>query len=260
MNPSEAQSASAANPVIAVTAVDAPAAQLTGVSKLYGTFAAMRNVTVDFAAGSSTVLLGDNGAGKSTLLRLVAGLIAPSRGTIAVFGDTPQNQRRRIAYMSHDAMLYDELSAMENLAYFARLHVGQSDAFACACTASPEMALRAVGLDPHLTRPVGQYSQGMKQRASLARVLQTDPELLLLDEPFSNLDVTSAHHMVDLLLEFRTWPVAPRSGGIKPARTLIVTTHQAKLAEPLADTTLTMRSGAIVNVATSTPNAPVAAH
>ena len=78
------------------------------------------------------------------------------------------------------------------------------------------MALRAVGLDPALTRPVGQYSQGMRQRASLARVLQTDPELLLLDEPFSNLDVPSAQHMVDLLLDFRTWPVEsplPKQNG-----------------------------------------------
>jgi len=240
------------------------AAQLTGVSKLYGAFAALRNVTVDFPAGSSTVLLGDNGAGKSTLLRLVAGLIAPSRGTVAVFGDTPQNQRRRIAYMSHDAMLYDELSAIENLRYFASLHRDGG----CACVGSPEMALRAVGLYPHLARPVGQYSQGMRQRASLARVLQTDPELLLLDEPFSNLDVASAQQMVDLLLDFRTWPVAPSAHApsghatkaIPGSRTLIVTTHQAKLAEPLADTTLTMRAGAIVSIATSTPTPTVAAH
>jgi ABC-type multidrug transport system ATPase subunit len=225
-----------------------PAARLTGVSKLYGTFAALRNVTVDFLPGSSTVLLGDNGAGKSTLLRLVAGLLIPSRGALTVFDDTPQNQRRRIAYMSHDAMLYDELSALENLHYFAKLHASHSDAFSCACAASPEMALRAVGLDPHLTRPVGQYSQGMRQRASLARVLQTDPELLLLDEPFSNLDVASAQHMVDLLLDFRTWPVAPTPTNPHPAgRTLIVTTHQPKLAEPLADTTLTMRAGTIVS-------------
>jgi ABC-type multidrug transport system ATPase subunit len=244
----EAQSAG--RRAIPAFAVASPAARLTGVSKLYGSFAAMRNVSVDFAAGSSTVLLGDNGAGKSTLLRLVAGLIAPSRGTVSVFGDTPQNQRRRIAYMSHDAMLYDELSAIENLSYFAKLHASGSAACVCACAASPEMALRAVGLDPHLTRPVGQYSQGMKQRASLARVLQTDPELLLLDEPFSNLDVASAQHMVELLLDFRSWPVAPQPGspaGVKQARTLIITTHQAKLAEPLADATLTMCAGAVVS-------------
>ena len=139
--------------------------------------------------------------------------------------------------MSHSTMLYDELTAMENLTYFATLHRGDG----CACVGSPEMALRAVGLDPTLTRPVGQYSQGMRQRASLARVLQTDPELLLLDEPFSNLDVASAGHLVELLADFRTWPVP--GGG---ARTLILTTHQASLAEPLADRTLTMRQGQIV--------------
>ncbi|HEX9200207.1 MAG TPA: ABC transporter ATP-binding protein [Acidobacteriaceae bacterium] len=232
------------------------AASLLEVSKLYGTFAALRKVSVEFAVGSSTVILGDNGAGKSTLLRMLAGLIAPSRGTVQVFGDEPRKRRSRIAYMSHDAMLYDELSAIENLRYYARLQgVGQCD---CGCTASPEMALRAVGLDPALTRPVGQYSQGMRQRASLARVLQTDPELLLLDEPFSNLDVASAQHMVELLLDFRTWPVdGPATAGDEAgdsasvdsrARTIILTTHQPKLAEPLAEMTLNMRAGAVISV------------
>jgi heme ABC exporter ATP-binding subunit CcmA len=217
------------------------AARLDGVSKLYGGFAALRKVTVEFAAGSSTVVLGENGAGKSTLLRLIAGLIAPTRGTVHVFGDEPRQQRRRMAYMSHEAMLYDELTAMENLRYFARLH-GEA-----GC--GPEQALRAVGLDPALTRPVGQYSQGMRQRAALARVLQTDPELLLLDEPFSNLDVDSARHMVELLMEFRTRPVSGVGDGQGArGRTIILTTHQAHLAEPLAETTMTMRAGTIESI------------
>jgi len=235
------------------------AASLCGVSKLYGSFAALRKVSVDFPAGSSTVILGENGAGKSTLLRLVAGLIAPTRGTVAVFRGEPQKQRSRVAYMSHEAMLYDELSAIENLQYFAALH--RNAGIACNCTASPEMALRAVGLDPTLTRPVGQYSQGMRQRASLARVLLSDPELLLLDEPFSNLDAASARQMVELLLDFRTWPMPTRGGPDAAAngaeansaansaprhRTIILTTHQAALAEPLAETTLTMRAGSLV--------------
>ncbi len=221
-------------------------------------------MSVEFPVGSSTMILGDNGAGKSTLLRLVAGLIAPSRGTVKVFSDEPRHQRRRIAYMSHEAMLYDELSALENLRYFAALQ--RDGRIGCSCTGSPEMALRAVGLDPALTRPVGQYSQGMRQRASLARVLQTDPELLLLDEPFSNLDVESAHHMVELLQDFRNWPVdkpaAPSNGALRapgctPARgrTIILTTHQAHLAEPLAETTLTMRAGTIVSTVQRTPDA-----
>jgi len=236
--------------------IEAPkptAACLESASKLYGNFAALRNVSAEFAVGSSTVILGDNGAGKSTLLRLLAGLITPSRGTVKVFSDTPQAQRRRIAYMSHEAMLYDELSAMENLRYFAGLHVDGEGCSVCS-SGSPEMALRAVGLDPHLTRPVGQYSQGMRQRASLARVLQSDPELLLLDEPFSNLDVDSARHMVELLLDFRTWPVAVSGSGngisdqTARGRTILLTTHQAKLAEPLAEATIVMRAGAVVSM------------
>jgi ABC-type multidrug transport system ATPase subunit len=208
------------------------------VSKLYGSFAAIRNVSTTFAAGTCTVILGENGAGKSTLLRLVAGLITPTRGTVTVFSESPRHQRGRMAYMSHAPMLYDELTAMENLAYFAALHREGG----CACVGSPEMALRAVGLDPSLTRPIGQYSQGMRQRTSLARVLQADPEILLLDEPFSNLDVASAQHMVELLADFRTWPV--QGGG---SRTILITTHQAHLARPLADSILTMRNGQVIS-------------
>jgi heme ABC exporter ATP-binding subunit CcmA len=217
-------------------AAEADCVTLDSVSKIYGSFAALRNISTSFCAGSCTVILGENGAGKSTLLRIIAGLITPTRGKVTVFSASPHQQRRRMAYMSHSPMLYDELTAMENLNYFASLHRDGG----CACVGSPEMALRAVGLDPKLSRPVGQYSQGMRQRTSLARVLQTDPELLLLDEPFSNLDVASARHMVELLADFRTWPVA--GGG---SRTIILTTHQSTLAEPIANRTLTMSNGQI---------------
>jgi ABC-type multidrug transport system ATPase subunit len=233
---------SPAAPLTSAAAADS-AISLQGVSKIYGSFAALRNVSTDILPGTCTVILGENGAGKSTLLRTAAGLITPTRGTVTVFSQSPHQQRHRMAYMSHSPMLYDELTAMENLHYFAALHRGT----ACACVGSPEMALRAVGLDPALSRPVGQYSQGMRQRTSLARVLQTDPEILLLDEPFSNLDVASANHMVELLADFRTWPVA---GGGK--RTILLTTHLAKLADPIADRTIHMRNGQII---ASTPGA-----
>jgi len=229
---------SATRTAAAPKAAQFDAVSLQLVSKIYGTFAALRNVSTTIPTGTCTVILGENGAGKSTLLRIIAGLITPTRGTVTVFAQSsPHQQRHRMAYMSHSPMLYDELTAMENLNYFAALHRDEG----CACVGSPEMALRAVGLDPSRTRPVGQYSQGMRQRTSLARVLQTDPELLLLDEPFSNLDASSSRHMVELLADFRTWPVA--GGG---SRTILLTTHLAALAEPIADRTLTLRNGQIL--------------
>jgi ABC-type multidrug transport system ATPase subunit len=235
-------------PTLASSPATTTAAQLDAVSKIYGTFAALRNISTTFPAGTCTVILGENGAGKSTLLRVVAGLITPTRGSVTVFAQSsPHQQRHRMAYMSHSPMLYDELTAMENLTYFASLHRDGG----CACVGSPEMALRAVGLDPTLTRPVGQYSQGMRQRTSLARVLQTDPELLLLDEPFSNLDAGSSQHMVELLADFRTWPVA--GGG---SRTILITTHLAKLAEPIADRTLTLRNGQVLESLGEVASAP----
>ncbi len=205
-----------------------PIARLTSVSKLFGTFAALKQVSLNFLPGRCYVLLGENGAGKSTLLRLLAGLLHPSYGTIEVFGNSsPQAERERIGYMSHAAMLYDELTAVENLAYFAGLYGKRR------CLA-PEDALRSVGLDPTLNRSVGQYSQGMRQRTSLARVLISEPELLLLDEPFSNMDVTSAHQMVALLGGFR-----------RENRTIVLTTHQRELAEPIADEYVFLQAGRI---------------
>lgn len=209
-------------------------ARLENVSRLFGVFAALRHVSAKFETGRCYVLLGENGAGKSTLLRILAGLLHPSYGKALIVSregveDTPETQRGRIGYMSHAPMLYDELTAAENLAYFASLYRGQP------CL-DPAEALTSVGLDPTLQRPVGQYSQGMRQRTSLARVLISLPELLLLDEPFSNMDVGSAQKMVALLAQFRT-----------SRRTILLTTHQRELAEPIADYFLTLQAGALVS-------------
>jgi heme ABC exporter ATP-binding subunit CcmA len=211
-------------------------ASLDNVSKLFGSFAALRQVSVDFAPGRCYVLLGENGAGKSTLLRILAGLLRPSFGKVTVFGESePHESRERIGYMSHAPMIYDELTAEENLGYFRSLYAGRD------CL-SPAEALRQVGLDPALTRLVGQYSQGMRQRTSLARVLLSAPELLLLDEPFSNMDVDSARQMVALLAHFR-----------QSSRTIILTTHQRELAAPIADFVLTLHAGRVASLEPGSP-------
>jgi ABC-type multidrug transport system ATPase subunit len=202
-------------------------AEFDEVSKLFGTFAALRKVSVQFERGRCYLVLGPNGAGKSTLLRTLAGLLKPSYGKVRIFtgageAEDPMDARERIGYMSHATMLYDEFSGVENLRYFASLYRGRD------CV-TPE--------DAALERPVGQYSQGMKQRASLARVLISRPELLLLDEPFSNMDIASAHQMLRLLDTFRT-----------EQRTILLTTHQRELAEPLADFVLTLEAGAVAGL------------
>jgi ABC-type multidrug transport system ATPase subunit len=215
------------------------AVALDHVSLLFGRFVALRDVSLTLPAGASVVLLGENGAGKSTLLRVIAGLASPSFGSISVLGASHRNRRGRIALMGHATQLYDELTAIENLVFFASLHAPAPSA---VLHARAEHALREVALDPANPRRVGEYSQGMKQRTALARVLLTEPGLLLLDEPFSNLDVASAQSMIARLQQ---WLAEPGPDGA--SRTLILTTHQAELARPLARTTLILNAGRLVS-------------
>jgi ABC-type multidrug transport system ATPase subunit len=199
------------------------------VVKRFGRFAALRGVSAEFDAGRFHAILGDNGAGKTTLLRTIAGLAQPTEGKVSIFGKSPAEACRDLGYMAHPSLLYDEMSGMENLRYFARLYEIAGDA---KC----EEAIRAVRLDPSLTRGVGQYSQGMRQRMSLARAILHDPKILLLDEPFSNVDVHSAREMVGLLKGMR-------DGG----KTIFVVTHQALLLDGVADEFVWMESGRIVD-------------
>jgi ABC-type multidrug transport system ATPase subunit len=214
----ESNSAHESSPIVAVS----------NLTKQFGRFAALRNVTASFAPRLFYAILGDNGAGKTTLLRTMAGLIQPTRGTVNILGSASVRAVcDRIGYMAHPALLYDEMSGMENLRYFARLYDIRDEERCRGVT-------RAVNLDPELGRPVGQYSQGMRQRMSLARALLNDPEILLLDEPFSNVDAGSAREMVRLL------------GSMRDAgKTILVVTHQASLLEGTADEFVWMAAGRI---------------
>lgn len=207
-----------------------PIITLTDVVKQFGRFAALRGVSAEFAPGKLYAILGDNGAGKTTLLRVLAGLAQPTRGRVSILGTTELRAVcHELGYMAHPSLLYDEMSGMENLRYFGRLYGIDDDSRGAA-------NMIAVGLDSTLTRPVAQYSQGMRQRLSLARALLNDPQLLLLDEPFSNVDAGSAHAMVALLARNRT-----------AGKTIFVVTHQAYLLDGVADEFVWMEAGQITN-------------
>ena len=207
-----------------------PIITVTNLIKQFGRFAALRGVSASFDSGRLYAILGDNGAGKTTLLRILAGLVRPTRGAVSILGNAdPREVCREFGYMAHPSLLYDEMSGLENLRYFARLYGMRNDA---RCAES----ITAVGLDPELQRPVGQYSQGMRQRMSLARALLHDPKILLLDEPFSNVDIRSAREMVKLLAGMRD-----------RGKTIFVVTHQASLLDGAADEFVWMQTGLIVN-------------
>ncbi|HEY6350320.1 MAG TPA: heme ABC exporter ATP-binding protein CcmA [Candidatus Angelobacter sp.] len=202
--------------------------QVQNVSKIYGRTAVLRDVSLELAAGRFYVLRGENGAGKSTLMRIVAGLSRPTHGSVQIFGRKGSEQSARLGYMAHAPLVYDELSGMENLRFFAHLYGMESDA-------PLEEAMTRVGLNPKLSRRVGQYSQGMRQRLSLARAIFHSPRLVLLDEPFSNVDPESAGQIAHLL-------AAMRASGT----TILLITHQLGLLADIADEFLFLSAGALV--------------
>ena len=202
-----------------------------GLEKRFGRTAALRGIDLEVAPGESLAVLGPNGAGKSTLLRLVAGLSRPSAGTLRVAGHpaTRREARARVGYVGHATLLYPALTARENLIFAGRLHgVPQPDARADAL-------LDDEGLAGVALRPAGDFSRGMAQRLSIARGLVHDPEIVLLDEPFTGLDRRSADRL------------AARLGLLhQEGRTVVLVTHDLPRALQVAERAIVLASGRLV--------------
>ncbi|MBU1700731.1 MAG: heme ABC exporter ATP-binding protein CcmA [Candidatus Eisenbacteria bacterium] len=205
--------------------------RLEGVCKRYGPLPVLTDVTFHIRPGEAVGVVGPNGAGKSTLLRILAGLIRPTAGRIAVDGcDQRRNPhfRRRLGYLSHDSMLYDPLSARENLRFTAELY-DLPDA-----GARIDRLLREIGLEWAGELPVRTYSRGMVQRLSLARALLHEPDLLLLDEPHTGLDPEAAEGLGRLLKRFQ------EGGG-----TLLLATHEWHRIPDLVDRVILLHRGRV---------------
>jgi ABC-2 type transport system ATP-binding protein len=175
-------------------------------------------------AGEFYALLGPNGAGKTTILRMVAGLLQPDRGDIAIFGidarRDPIAAKRVVAWVSDEPMVYDRLTPTEYLEFVAGLW--QIDGRAAQAKANE--LVDWLGLRPHANELCGGFSKGMLQKVALAGALVHDPQLIILDEPLTGLDAGSARQVKDVLL-----------GKVRSGVTVIMTTHILEVAERMAE-------------------------
>ncbi len=176
------------------------ALRATGVSRRFGYRYVLKDVSFELRGGETLLLIGHNGAGKTTLIRVLSGLLKPTSGTVHRTGS--------IGMVAHDSMLYESLSARENLQFYRKL-------YACCETARVEELLQIMGLSEHADRRVATYSRGMVQRLTLARALLPDPQLLLLDEPLTGLDDSASCLVRDMLVGWRA-----------ENRAVVLATHQ----------------------------------
>ncbi len=206
----------------------AEAIQLDHVWKFYGDYAALRDYTLTVGESSCCALLGRNGAGKTTLLRILAGLSPFQRGAVRVFGHAPRSAgaRRGIGFLGHGIGVYEDLSARENLSFFAQI-AELSDAHRAA-----DGWLDRVGLARVSRMPVRQFSRGMRQRLALARTFLHAPQLLLLDEPFTSLDDRAIAMLSELLIEAR-----------QRGATIVLSTHQIREALAIASHVALIENG-----------------
>ena len=211
---------------------DFDALTVSGVSRAYGRRRALHGVSFGASRGDIIGVLGPNGAGKSTLLGIVSTLLRPTSGTVAYGNSGPADPaavRSRLGVLGHDLFLYPELTARENLTFFAGL-------YGCAnVTARVDDALARAGLAARADDAAAGFSRGMRQRLALERALIHDPRLVLLDEPFTGLDEASASALLARLRELRG-----------DGRIVVLATHDLDLADGLLDKALFLRDGRLL--------------
>jgi len=204
-----------------------------GLERRFGNTRAVRGVEMTVGPGDLVAVFGPNGAGKTTLLRMLGGLVRPTSGRVVVKGrdlkSTDPEVRRPIGLLSHQSFLYDDLTASENLAFAARIY-GSAEPRAAA-----REALADVGLEHKAYEPVRSLSRGMVQRVALARALMAEPEILLLDEPFTGLDAPAAKHIQAVLTRRRS-----------EGRGAVVVSHQFAEVWDIASHMMVMIEGAVI--------------
>jgi heme ABC exporter ATP-binding subunit CcmA len=210
------------------------AVEATGLTVVYGRLPVLRDVDLEIAAGESVAVMGPNGAGKSTLLNCLVGAVRPAAGRVRWFGEASARcnfVRRQIGFLGQETGLYDELTATENLLFAGRMY-GVSDVHDRVANLLADGNLR-----PQAHRPVGQLSQGMRQRVAILRALVHEPRLLVLDEPSANLDAQGREWLERLHARWR-------SAG----RAICFASHDAAQCRALADRIVHLDAGRVVAI------------
>lgn len=206
------------------------------VHKRYGRKRVLNSVDLTVPQGTVMALLGANGAGKSTLMRIISGLAKPDRGDVFLGGVSTRKAgheiRRYIGLVAHAPLLYDSLSAWDNLMFFARVYDIQQPA------TRVEAVLEAVELWPRRHDAVRTYSRGMTQRLAIGRAILHDPPVLLLDEPDTGLDPASAETLARLIRQLGA-----------SNRAILLTTHNLERAVMWADAVCLLADGKIAQSA-----------
>ena len=203
------------------------------VTRTFGGVVAVDGLTLTLARGEIMGFLGANGAGKTTTIKMMLGLLRPTSGTVEVMGGNPSDAsvRARIGYMPETAYYYPYLNARELLAFYGGL-CGMDSA---AVRARTDELLETVGLADAAKRPLKTYSKGMLQRAGIAQALLHDPDLLVLDEPFTGLDPIARIHFRELMRSLR-----------ERGKSIFFSSHELGETELLCDAVAIMKKGRAV--------------
>jgi heme exporter protein A len=196
--------------------------EIRGLVKRFHHQPVLNHLSLDIKDGEFCLLVGDNGAGKTTLLRILAGLVRPNQGQVTICGSSVNSNptlRRKIGYIGHQPMVYQDLTSFENLCHYARLYQ-ITDAQAVIAE-----SLSSVRLTQQQNQPVRTLSRGMQQRLSLARALLHNPSILLFDEPYTGLDQDAAAFLDQVLEKLHQPERAILLAAHRPQRLLQIASH-----------------------------------
>ncbi|MEJ2293609.1 MAG: ABC transporter ATP-binding protein [Candidatus Lokiarchaeota archaeon] len=209
------------------------------VSKQFGYFFALKNISFNIKESTIFGVVGANGAGKSTLIKILAGLLKPSHGSVEIKGlnyrDNPNQIKKQLGIITDESFLFNDLTIFENLKYYENLHLNFNKKIV---NEKIQRFIKLFNIDEWLSEPIRNLSHGMKQKVELIRAMIHHPAILLLDEPFRGLDYKATKILANLLVELKE----------KSSVSLVITTHNITILPKICNNLLVLKQGKVNKV------------